>query len=66
MGAMGFCNNRIREHIVILRINALHAWCLVIKRHNEIRNYIGGTAALVWTQVVREPIVREAETQVGD
>ena len=39
---------------------------LVIQRHNEIRDCIGDIAAQVWTQVVREPIVREAETQVGD
>ena len=39
---------------------------LVIQRHNEIRDCIGDIAVQVWTQVVREPIVREAETQVGD
>ena len=39
---------------------------LVIQRHNEIRDCFGDIAAQVWTQVVREPIVREAETQVGD
>ena len=39
---------------------------LVIQRHNEIRDCIEDIAAQVWTQVVREPIVREAETQVGD
>ena len=39
---------------------------LVIQRHNEIRDCIGDIAAQVWTQVVKEPIVREAETQVGD
>eukprot|EP00731_Ephydatia_muelleri_P003437 Em0001g3437a len=39
---------------------------LVIQRHNEIRDCIGDIAAQVWTQVVLEPIVREAETQVGD
>ena len=35
---------------------------LVIQRHNEIRDCIGDIAA----QVVRDPIVRAAETQVGD
>ena len=39
---------------------------LVIQRHNEIRDCIGDIAAQVWTQVVREPIASEAETQVGD
>ena len=39
---------------------------LVIQRHNEIRDYIGNIVAQMWTQVVREPIIREAETQVGD
>ena len=39
---------------------------LVIQKHNEIRDCIGDIAAQVWTQVVLEPIVREAETQVGD
>ena len=39
---------------------------LVIQRHNEIRDCVGDIAAQVWTQVVREPIVREAETQVDD
>ena len=39
---------------------------LVIQRHNEIRYCVGDIAAQVWTQVVREPIVREAETQVDD
>ena len=39
---------------------------LVIQRHNEIRDCIGDIAAQVWTQVVREPIVKEAETQIGD
>ena len=37
---------------------------LVIQRHNEIRDCIGDIAAQVSTQVVREPIVREAETQI--
>ena len=39
---------------------------LVIQRHNEIRDCIGDIAAQVWTQIVRDPIVREAESQVGD
>ena len=37
---------------------------LVIQRHNEIRDCIGDIA--VWTQVVREPIVREAHIRAGD
>ena len=37
-----------------------------LDRHNDIRYYIGDIAAQVWTQVVGQPIVREAETRVGD
>ena len=36
------------------------------KETYEIRDYIGDIATQVWTQVVREPIVRDAKTQVGD
>ena len=33
---------------------------LVIQRHNEVRDVIGDLASLVWYQLKREPIVREA------
>jgi hypothetical protein len=33
---------------------------LIIQRHNEIRDAIGDLADLVWHQVHREPVVREA------
>jgi hypothetical protein len=33
---------------------------LIIQRHNEIRDAIGDLAELVWHQVHREPVVREA------
>ena len=39
---------------------------LVILRHIEIRDCIGDIAAQVWTQVVRELIVRHADMQSGD
>ena len=35
---------------------------LVIRRHNEIRDTFGDLASLVWGQVHREPVVREADT----
>ena len=38
---------------------------LVIQRHNEIRDAIGDFASLVWSQVRREPVVREADTKNG-
>ena len=33
---------------------------LIIQRHNEIRDAIGDLAALAWSSVKREPIVKEA------
>ena len=36
---------------------------LVIQRHNEVRDCLGDMAAQVWSQVVREPIVKEAESK---
>ena len=33
---------------------------LIIQRHNEIRDAVGDLADTVWTQVQREPIVRQA------
>ena len=32
---------------------------LVIRRHNEIRDCLGDMAALVWSQVIKEPVVRD-------
>ena len=34
---------------------------LVIQRHNKVRDCLGDMAAKLWSQVVREPIVKEAE-----
>ena len=34
---------------------------LVIQRHNEIRDAIGDMSSMVWGQVKREPVVKEAE-----
>ena len=34
---------------------------LVIQRHNEIRDSVGDLASLVWNQVLREPVVRDAD-----
>ena len=36
---------------------------LVIQQHNEVRDCLGDMAAQVWSQVVREPIVKEAESK---
>ena len=36
---------------------------LIILRHNEIR---GDMAAQVWSQVIKEPVVREADVSTGD
>ncbi|KAL5493875.1 hypothetical protein EMCRGX_G015109 [Ephydatia muelleri] len=36
---------------------------LVILRHNEVRDCLGDMAAQVWSQIVREPIVKEAESK---
>ena len=35
---------------------------LIIQRHNEIRDAIGDLASQVWSQVRREPVVRESDT----
>ena len=39
---------------------------LIIWRYNEIRDYLGDMAALVWPQVIREPVVREGDPASGD
>ena len=39
---------------------------LIIQRHNEIRDCIGDMAAQVWSQVIKEPVVREADVSTGD
>ena len=36
---------------------------LVIQRHYEVRDCLGDMAAQVWSQVVRETIVKEAESK---
>ena len=36
---------------------------LVIQRHNEVQDCLGDIAAQVWSQVVREPIVKEADSK---
>ena len=38
---------------------------LIIQRHNEVRDAVGDLAALVWGQVVSEPVVRDASVD-GD
>ena len=38
---------------------------LVIQRHNEVRDAFGDLGALVWHQVKREPIVKEANDACG-
>ena len=39
---------------------------LVIRRHNEIRDCLGDMAALVWSQVIKEPVVREGDPAAND
>ena len=36
---------------------------LVIQRHNEIRDSLGEVCAMVFSEVVREPVVREADEE---
>ena len=35
---------------------------LVTQRHNEVRDAFGDLAALAWSQVIKEPVVREASS----
>ena len=39
---------------------------LIISRHNEIRDCLGDMAALVWPQVIKEPVVREGDPASDD
>ena len=39
---------------------------LLIRRHNEIRDCLGDMAALVWPQVIREPVVQEGDPASDD
>ena len=39
---------------------------LIIQRHNEIRDCLGDIASQVWTHVIKEPVVREADVNNGD
>eukprot|EP00731_Ephydatia_muelleri_P007579 Em0003g1827a len=39
---------------------------LIIQRHDEIRDCIGDMAAQVWSPVIKEPVVREADVSTGD
>ena len=39
---------------------------LIIRRHNEIRDCLGDMAALVWLQVIREPVVQEGDPASDD
>ena len=39
---------------------------LIIQRHNEIRDAVGDLANLVWSQVQREPVVRDANDSEGN
>ena len=36
---------------------------LVLQRHTEVRNAIGDLVAMAWSQVKREPIVKEADEE---
>ena len=35
----------------------------MIQRHNEIRDSLGDVCAMVFPEVVREPVVREADEE---
>ena len=39
--------------------------CMVIQRHNEVRDALGDLASLVYKDVVRKPIVQEANDACG-
>ena len=39
---------------------------LIIKRHNEIRDCLGDMAAMVWPQVIKEPVVKEGNPALDD
>ena len=39
---------------------------LIIRRYNEIRDCLGDMAALVWPQVIREPVVWEDDPALDD
>ena len=43
------------DHFLVCRKGGL-----IIQRHNKIRDAIGDLAALAWSSVKREPIVKEA------
>ena len=36
---------------------------LIVKRHNEVRDTVGDLSGLVWSPVIQEPIVKEANLQ---
>ena len=44
------------EHALDCRIGGL-----VIQRHNEIRDALGDLASIAYKEVIREPVVREAD-----
>ena len=39
---------------------------LIIQRHNEIRDCLGDIASQLWTHVIKEQVVREADVNNGD
>ena len=59
------CNQYICTGKIIRMVRLDHALCcrkggLIIQGHNEIRDAIGDLAALVWGQVLSEPVVKDA------
>jgi len=38
---------------------------LIIQRHNEIRDTIGDLASIAWKNIIKEPVVRDANPQHG-
>ena len=47
------------DHALICRKGGL-----IIQQHNEVRDVVGDLAALVWSRVVSEPVVRKASVTV--
>jgi hypothetical protein len=39
---------------------------LIVRRHNEVRDALGDLCSLVWKDVVREPVIREANPSTNE
>ena len=38
---------------------------LIIRRHNEVRDAVGDLSSLLWNQIKKEPVIREADDVIG-